>query len=50
MDGQNGAKSLDWTRDPFDRLIVGQARASRLGLITKDRQIRRHFDGAFWGP
>ena len=43
------AKSLDWTRDPFDRLIVGQARASRLGLITKDRQIRRHFDGAFWG-
>ena len=42
------AKSLDWTRDPFDRLIVGQARASRLGLITKDRQIHRHFDAAFW--
>ena len=44
------AKSLRWTRDPFDRLIVGQAVASGWGLITKDRQIRRHFDGAFWGP
>ena len=42
------AKSLSWTRDPFDRLIVGQAMASGLGLITKDRQIHRHFDAAFW--
>ena len=42
------AKSLRWTRDPFDRLIVGQAVASGLGLITKDRQIRKHFAGAFW--
>jgi len=42
------AKSLRWTRDPFDRLIVGQAVASGLGLITKDRQIRKYFAGAFW--
>lgn len=42
------AKSLRWTRDPFDRLIVGQAVASGWGLITKDRQIRKNFAGAFW--
>jgi len=42
------AQSLRWTRDPFDRLIVGHALASGQGLITKDRQIRRNFAGAFW--
>jgi len=42
------AQSLRWTRDPFDRLIVGHALAFGQGLITKDRQIRRNFQGAFW--
>jgi PIN domain nuclease of toxin-antitoxin system len=37
-----------WTRDPFDRLIVGQAIARGAKLVTKDRLIRRHFRGAVW--
>ena len=37
-----------WTRDPFDRLIVGQAIARGARLVTKDRFIRRHFRGAIW--
>lgn len=42
------AMLLDWTRDPFDRLIVGQARAEKARLITKDKIIRRHYRPAFW--
>ncbi|HXR97068.1 MAG TPA: type II toxin-antitoxin system VapC family toxin [Terriglobales bacterium] len=37
-----------WTRDPFDRLIVAQARASALPLITKDKMIHAHFAAAVW--
>jgi len=42
------ALKLSWTRDPFDRLIVGQAIVRNAGLLTKDRNVRRHFQGAFW--
>ena len=38
----------NWTRDPFDRLIVAQAIGRRAPLITKDRLIRRHFKDAIW--
>lgn len=35
------AGGLDWDhRDPFDRLLVAQARAESLILVTKDRMIR----------
>ena len=37
-----------WTRDPFDRLIVAQARVAGAKLLTKDRRIHAHFDGAIW--
>jgi PIN domain nuclease of toxin-antitoxin system len=37
-----------WTRDPFDRIIVGQAQARRLPLLTKDDSIRRHYPDAVW--
>ncbi len=37
-----------WTRDPFDRLVVAQARLRSLPLLTKDRDIRGHYDGALW--
>lgn len=37
-----------WGRDPFDRLIVANARANDASLITKDQRIHRHFSRAVW--
>jgi PIN domain nuclease of toxin-antitoxin system len=37
-----------WTRDPFDRQIVAQARLLEADLVTKDRNIRSHYSGAVW--
>lgn len=42
------ARGQDWTRDPFDRLIVSQAVLRGAPLITKDGLIRDHFPGAVW--
>jgi PIN domain nuclease of toxin-antitoxin system len=42
------AGKLDWTRDPFDRLIVGQAMADAARLVTRDRVIREHYRAALW--
>ena len=42
------ALDLDWTRDPFDRLIVGQASIAKSRLLTKDATIRRHYRQATW--
>jgi PIN domain nuclease of toxin-antitoxin system len=43
------ARTLSWTRDPFDRLITAGAIAAGQPLITGDRAIRRHYAEAFWG-
>jgi PIN domain nuclease of toxin-antitoxin system len=38
-----------WTRDPFDRMIVAQARSDGYsGLITADAKIREHYSKAIW--
>ena len=42
------ALEAKWTRDPFDRLIVAQARINSSPLLTKDRVIRKHYSGAVW--
>ncbi len=42
------ADSCAWTRDPFDRLIVGDASAAACQLLTRDRHIREHFPLAVW--
>lgn len=42
------ATDLPWTRDPFDRLIVGHARARGATLLTKDRTIRANAGCARW--
>ena len=37
-----------WTPDPFDRLIVAQARLLDASLITKDELIHKHYKKAIW--
>jgi PIN domain nuclease of toxin-antitoxin system len=37
-----------WTRDPFDRILVGQAALRQAPLLTKDDEIRRHYGRATW--
>ena len=43
------ALSASWTSDPFDRIIVSQAKANGGAmLITADAVIRRHYPRAVW--
>jgi PIN domain nuclease of toxin-antitoxin system len=42
------ARLLGWTRDPFDRLIVAHAQASRAVLLTADATISDNFPDARW--
>ena len=42
------ALTVKWTRDPFDRLIAGQAIADQLPLLTADRRMREHLALAVW--
>jgi len=42
------AAEPNWTRDPFDRLIVADALAANCPLLTKDEVIRRHVSIARW--
>lgn len=38
-----------WTRDPFDRIIVAQARLNGLAtLISSDEEIAEHYPRAVW--
>jgi len=42
------AQSLNWTRDPFDRLIVAETLAAGGLLVTRDEKIRTHAACAVW--
>lgn len=38
-----------WTRDPFDRMIVAQAKANGLAsLISADEEIAKHYPRTVW--
>lgn len=37
-----------WTRDPFDRIIVAQAKRRNARLLSKDRTILDHYEKAYW--
>ena len=37
-----------WTRDPFDRILVGHAALTGARLVTKDSTIRKHYRKAIW--
>lgn len=39
---------LDFTRDPFDRIIAAQAVVTGADLATKDRVLRAHLDRTVW--
>lgn len=44
----NNSLLLNWTRDPFDRLIVANAMNKNTPLVTKDRTILKHYPHAVW--
>jgi PIN domain nuclease of toxin-antitoxin system len=37
-----------WVRDPFDRMIVANAKAREASLVTKDEKIHLHYSRAIW--
>lgn len=42
------AMLVEWTRDPFDRLIVAHVMHCESKLLTKDEKILSHFHDAIW--
>ena len=42
------AVPLNWTRDPFDRIIVAQATTAGADLLTRDKTVHTHFARAVW--
>ncbi len=42
------AKTIKWTRDPFNRMIVANASIFQLPLITKDEFILKNYPLANW--
>ena len=44
----NGTLLLDWTRDPFDRIIVANAAVNGDVLITRDQNILTNYEHARW--
>ncbi len=42
------AMTLDFTRDPFDRLITAQAALNENLILTKDKTIQQNYHGAVW--
>ena len=42
------AAGINWTRDPFDRLIVAESIIYNAKLMTKDSNILSHFNNAVW--
>lgn len=44
----NLAIHLDFTRDPFDRIIVADASINNSILISKDKLIKKHYKKKIW--
>jgi PIN domain nuclease of toxin-antitoxin system len=45
----NAAVTEGWTRDPFDRMIVAQAKANGFAwLISSDEKFKRHYPRTVW--
>jgi len=37
-----------WTRDPFDRFLVAQARICDCPILSRDREILKNYSAAVW--
>jgi PIN domain nuclease of toxin-antitoxin system len=48
MDSAYESIDLSWTRDPFDRLIVANAKFSGVVLVSKDKTILENYERAVW--
>lgn len=44
----HSALSLQWTGDPFDRIIVTTAKHKNASLITQDKMIKDHYNKVIW--
>jgi PIN domain nuclease of toxin-antitoxin system len=45
----NAALDEKWTRDPFDRIIVAQAKTNGLAvLVSADEEIGKHYSRTIW--
>ncbi len=44
----NQAVSLNFTTDPFDRIIVAEAKLNNCKLVTKDSNIIKNYNKAVW--
>jgi len=42
------AARISWTRDPFDRLIVAEAKINGAQLVTADKNILENYKHAVW--
>lgn len=42
------AVTLDWTRDPFDRMLVAEAYIHNAYFISRDEDIRRNYPLVIW--
>ncbi|MBN2826063.1 MAG: PIN domain-containing protein [Campylobacterales bacterium] len=38
----------NWTRDPFDRIIVSHAKSENALLLSRDTKILEHYNRAVW--
>ncbi len=44
----NSTIQQNWTRDPFDRIIVGHAAVTESSIVTKDQLIRENYTHTIW--
>jgi PIN domain nuclease of toxin-antitoxin system len=42
------ALKQNWTRDPFDRIIVAQTAINQSMLVSKDEMIHENYDNVIW--
>lgn len=42
------ATRMEWTRDPFDRMITAHASCQQAPLVSADQNIRTHYERAIW--